>query len=45
MLSLESPPSGAGSGSLTKEGDNDWTLTVKNGDLTFAIILVGKVEG
>ena len=45
VLSLESPPSGAGVGSLTKEGDNDWTLTIKDGDLTFAIILVGKVEG
>ncbi|HTS63162.1 MAG TPA: hypothetical protein VMH28_14135 [Candidatus Acidoferrales bacterium] len=45
VFSLESPPSGAAPGSLTKEGDNDWTLTVKDGDLTFAIILVGKVEG
>ena len=45
VLSLESPPSGAAPGSISKEGDNDWTFTVKAGDVTFAIILVGKVEG
>jgi len=41
---MESPPSGAAVGSLTKEGENDWTLTVKSGDVTFSIILVGKAE-
>ena len=44
VLSLESPPSGAAPGSLAKEGDNDWTLTAKAGDLTLSIILVGKAE-
>ena len=43
-LSIESPPSGAAAASLTKEGEHDWTLTVKSGDLTFSIILVGKAE-
>jgi hypothetical protein len=45
VLSIEPPPSGAAAGSLTKEGENDWTLTVKAGDATFSIILVGKAEG
>jgi hypothetical protein len=45
VLSLEPPPSGAAPGSLTKEGEHDWTLTVKAGDLTFSIILVGRAEG
>ncbi|HXK02486.1 MAG TPA: hypothetical protein VMS37_08800 [Verrucomicrobiae bacterium] len=45
VFSLESPPAGAAPGSLAKEGDNDWTLTVKAGDVTLAIIVVGKVEG
>jgi len=44
VFSMESPPSGAAVGSLTKEGENDWTLTVKSGDVTFSIILVGKAE-
>jgi hypothetical protein len=45
VLSIESPPSGAAPGTLSKEGEHDWTLTVKAGDLTFSIILVGKAEG
>jgi hypothetical protein len=45
VFSMESPPQGAAVGSLTKEGENDWTLTVKSGDITFSIILVGKAEG
>jgi hypothetical protein len=45
VFSLESPPQGATPGSLTKEGENDWTLTTKAGDLTFSVILVGKAEG
>ncbi len=44
VFSMESPPTGAAGGSLTKEGENDWTLTVKSGSLTFSIILVGKAE-
>jgi hypothetical protein len=42
---MEPAPTGAAAGSLTKEGENDWTLTVKAGDVTFAVILVGKAEG
>jgi hypothetical protein len=45
VLSLESPPAGAAPGTLTKEGEHDWTLTVKAGDLTFSIILAGRAEG
>jgi len=45
VFSMESPPQGAATGSLTKEGENDWTLTVKAGDVTFSVILVGKAEG
>jgi hypothetical protein len=45
VLGLEPPPSGAAPGSLTKEGDHDWTLMVKSGDFTFSIILVGRAEG
>jgi hypothetical protein len=45
VLSLEPPPSGAAPASLTKEGEHDWTLAVKAGDLSFAIILVGRAEG
>ena len=44
VLSMEPPPSGAAAGSLTKEGEHDWTLTVKSGATTFGLILVGKVE-
>lgn len=44
VLSMEPPPSGAAAGSLTKEGEHDWTLTVKSGGTTFSLILVGKVE-
>jgi hypothetical protein len=29
---------------LTKEGDHDWVLNVKVGDLPLAIIVAGKVE-
>ena len=45
VLSLETPPSGATAPSVVKEGEHDWTLTVKVGDLTFSIIILGKVEG
>jgi hypothetical protein len=44
VLSLETPPSGAAVPSIAKEGEHDWTLTVKTGDLTFSIIVVGKFE-
>ena len=45
VFSMETPPDGATPGSLVKEGEHDWTLTVKAGDLTFSVILVGKAEG
>jgi hypothetical protein len=45
VLSLETPPSGATAPSIAKEGEHDWTLTLKAGDLTFSVIVVGKAEG
>ncbi|MDQ6676627.1 MAG: hypothetical protein M3Z09_04955 [Acidobacteriota bacterium] len=36
---------GSGKTGFTKEGDHDWTLNTKIGDLPVAIILVGKAEG
>jgi hypothetical protein len=45
VFSMESSPAGAAEGNLTKEGENDWTLTVKAGEVTFSLILVGKAEG
>jgi hypothetical protein len=44
VLSLESP-AGTTFPSLNKEGETDWTLSVKAGDVPLAIIVVGKVEG
>jgi hypothetical protein len=44
VLSLETPPEGATAPSVVKEGEHDWTLTVKSGDLTFSIIVAGKAE-
>ena len=45
VLSLETPPASATAPGVVKEGEHDWTLTVKAGDLTFSIIVVGKAEG
>jgi hypothetical protein len=45
VLSLETPPAGATAPGVVKEGEHDWTLTLKAGDLTFSIIVVGKSEG
>ncbi len=45
VLSMETPPAGAAAPGVAKEGEHDWTLTVKAGDLTFSIIVVGKAEG
>ena len=45
VLSLETPPPGAAVPSVVKEGEHDWVLTGKAGDLTFSIIVVGKAEG
>jgi hypothetical protein len=36
---------GSGQVTFTKEGDHDWTLNTKIGDLPVALILVGKAEG
>ena len=44
VLSLETPAD-AKFPSLTKEGDHDWVLNVKVGDLQIAIIVAGKYEG
>ena len=35
---------GSGSTGFTKEGDHDWTLNTRLGDLPVAIILLGRVE-
>ena len=45
VLSMETPPTGATAPSVVKEGEHDWTLTMKAGELTFSIIVVGKAEG
>jgi hypothetical protein len=44
VLSIE-PPSGSKFPELTKEGEHDWVLNVKVGDLPVGIIVVGKYEG
>jgi hypothetical protein len=44
VLSIETPPGDAAAASIAKEGDRDWTLTLKVGDLTFSVIVVGKAE-
>ena len=36
--------SGSGSASFTKEGEHDWTLNGKIGDVPVAIILLGRAE-
>ena len=45
VFSLETPPSGATAPGVAKEGEHDWTLTVKVGGLTFSVIVVGKADG
>jgi hypothetical protein len=37
--------SNAGAASLVKEGDHDWVVNTKIGDLPVAVIVVGKAEG
>jgi hypothetical protein len=44
VLSMETPLD-AKFPSVTKEGDHDWVLNVKVGDLQIAIIVEGKYEG
>jgi len=36
--------SGSGTPGFTKEGDHDWTLNAKMGDLAVSIILLGRAE-
>ena len=43
VLSIE-PPAGSTFPAITKEGDHDWVLNVKIGNLPLAIIVAGKVE-
>jgi hypothetical protein len=43
VLSIETP-AGSTFPEVTKEGDHDWVLNVKIGDLPLAIIVAGKVE-
>jgi len=43
VLSIETP-SGSTFPEVTKEGDHDWVLNVKIGNLPLAIIVAGKVE-
>jgi hypothetical protein len=43
VLSVETP-TGSTFPAVTKEGDHDWVLNVKIGNLPFAIIVAGKVE-
>jgi len=44
VLSVETP-AGSTFPEVTKEGDHDWVLNVKIGDLPLAIIVAGKYEG
>jgi len=44
VFSLE-PPTGASFPALSTEGEHDWVLAVKVGDLPLAIIVAGKYEG
>jgi hypothetical protein len=44
VFSLETP-AGASFPAVAKEGEKDWTLSVKVGSLTLAIILVGQAGG
>jgi hypothetical protein len=45
VLSIETPPTGAATPSVVKEGEHDWVLTLKIGDTTVSVIVVGKAEG
>jgi hypothetical protein len=45
VLSIETPPSGASAPGVVKEGEHDWVLTVKAGDVILSVIVVGKAEG
>ena len=44
VLSVTSGTAGAAP-SLAKEGDHDWVLSVKVGEMPVALTIVGKVEG
>ena len=42
VLSIEAPAAGARFPAVAKEGEHDWTLSVKVGELAFTIIVVGN---
>jgi len=44
VLSLEAPAGGVAIPGVAKEGDHDWTLSVKVGDTPMSLIVVGKAE-
>ena len=44
VLSLETPAGGASVPGLSKEGEHDWSLAVKVGDTSMALIVAGKAE-
>ena len=44
VLSIETPPAGAAPPSLNREGDKDWTLSIKVGDTPVAVIVIGKSD-
>jgi hypothetical protein len=45
VLSIETPGSGMTAPGVAKEGEKDWVLTLKAGEVTFSVIVVGKAEG
>jgi hypothetical protein len=45
VVAIEAPAAGARFPSVAKEGEHDWTLSVKVGELAITIIVVGKAEG
>ena len=45
VLSIEQPQGGGQLPEFVKEGENDWVLNTKVGDVPVGIILVGKHEG
>jgi hypothetical protein len=44
VLSMEQPQGGSAP-AVAKEGDNDWVLNVKVGNLSIGLIVVGKAQG
>jgi hypothetical protein len=44
VLSMEVPAGGAAAPGFAKEGEHDWAITVKIGDASVSLILIGKAE-